>query len=98
MIFKEAYKLIEKNEDRLGELISEVLGIWFPYEHSAHYMQSEGSAGLDELHKCIDSDYEMVGFEKLFEAYDKYYEKGEYDKIEEVVNSITSDLNTDSDK
>lgn len=89
MKFKEASKLIEKNDERLGSLIGDVLEIWFPHEHSAHYFQSEASAGLDELHKLIDDDYEMVGFEELFEAYDNYYEKGEYDEIEKIIKQLT---------
>lgn len=92
MKFKDAAKLIEDNEERLGELLGDVLEIWFPHEHSAHYFYTEADAGLDELHKKIKNDYEMEGFEELFEAYDKYYEKGEYDKIEEVRENLTTKL------
>ncbi len=89
MKLKEIYELIKEKE--WDWFINDMLDLYFPNEHGAYYMYSEGGEEccLDELWKEVGGDYEMPKeFDQLIECYKKHYDKEEYDKIEEFVNTI----------
>ena len=87
MKFDDVYELSNKRD---GDFLNDMLDMFFPNEHGAYHMLSEGGdeCCLDELRKEVGGSYEMPKeFDQLIECYEKHYDNEEYNKIREFVES-----------
>ena len=90
MKLENIYDLIKENPT-WGEFLGDMLDIFFPDEHSAYHYLSEGGdeCCLDELWGLVGPDYEMPKeFDILIDAYDKYYDKREFDELNKIIESL----------